>query len=113
MGMAKMPNKYREEDYIVFVGRLSAEKQIPQMIKAYVKSKIPAKFIIVGDEEHQRIKECIKDLNCDINVILYGRDENPYRWFKNAKFSIIFSSHEGAGRTIPEFLSCWHTCYYE
>lgn len=106
MGMAKMPNKYGEEDYIVFFGRLSAEKQIPQMIKAYVKSKIPAKFIIVGDGvEHQRTKECIKDLNCGNNVILYGRDENPYRWFKNAKFSIIFSSNEGAPRTIPESLA--------
>ena len=59
-----LPKEYQGIDYIVSVTRLSEEKQIPEMIEAYVKSNI------------------------------------------NAKFSMTFSIHESAPRTIPESLAC-------
>ena len=108
----ELPKKYQNMDYIVFVGRLSEEKQIPKIIQAYIKSKIPAKLVIIGyspndnSNEIKNIKTTIKKFKCKKDIILYGKDNNPYRWFKNAKFSVIFSKHEGAGRTIPESLAC-------
>ena len=107
LAQESLPKEYQGIDYIVCIARLSEEKQIPEMIEAYVKSNINAKFIIIGDGDQKNIiQNTIKELNCAENVILYGRDENPHRWLKNAKFSMLFSRHEGAPRTIPESLAC-------
>ena len=111
MAEVPLPNEYKNTDYITTVCRFGIEKQIPKMIEAYVQSKISAKFIIIGngnggaEDDTKNIKETIERLKCEDSVILYGRDNNPFRWFKNAKFSVIFSTQEGAARTIPESLA--------
>ena len=101
-----LPEKYQEMEYALMLTRLSVEKQVPKIIEAYQKSNIKTKLVIVGDgDQKQIIKEKIKALHLEKNVLLAGRDENVGRWYQNAKFFIIYSSFEGAPRTIPESLA--------
>ena len=103
-----LPKHYQNMDYIVFVGRFSPEKQIYKMIEAYVKTDMSVKFVIIAGNENanekQKAQDAIDRFNLQDNVIMYGRDENPMRWLKNAKFSILYSVFEGSGRVIPESL---------
>ena len=100
-----LPTAYQGIPYIVCVCRLSPEKQIPEMIQAFINANLNCTFIIVGKgQEQHKIEQKIAELNCADKVILYGFDKNPARWLKHAVFSMVFSSYEGAPRTIPESL---------
>ena len=56
-----------EEDYILFVGRIEPIKNVESLIRAYVKSDLPAKLVIVGKESDQDyFKRCLEQANKDV-----------------------------------------------
>jgi glycosyltransferase involved in cell wall biosynthesis len=97
------------DDFILFVGRLSYEKQIPELIECYSKSKLPnqnIKLFIIGDgEEQSNIEIKINELNQQENVILLGKKLNPFSYMKTAKFLILCSKFEGYPTVLIESLA--------
>jgi len=91
---------------IVTVARLAPEKGIVRcldIMKRFHQEGIALRWHIVGDgpmrdEIHQYIaKEKMKDV-----IILYGKQDNPYRYIKNADFLLLPSYHEAAPMVFHE-----------
>jgi glycosyltransferase involved in cell wall biosynthesis len=97
------------EDFILFAGRLSYEKQIPELIESYSKSKLPnqnIKLFIIGEgEELSNIQSIIKELNQQENVVLLGKKINPFSYMKRAKFLVLCSKFEGYPTVLIETLA--------
>lgn len=99
-----------EEKFILFVGRLSQEKQIPQLILSYSNSNLikkNIKFFIVGEGiEKDKILAKIKELNLEKKVILLGKKNNPYPYMKKAICLVLGSEYEGFPTVLIESLAC-------
>ncbi|MFY7810559.1 MAG: glycosyltransferase, partial [Flavobacterium sp.] len=107
----KSNDKLDEEkvEFILFVGRLSYEKQIPELIESYSNSKLPIqniKLFIIGEgEELSNIQLKIRELNQQKNVLLLGKKLNPYNYMKMAKFLVLSSKFEGYPTVMIESLA--------
>ncbi|MEA2049268.1 MAG: glycosyltransferase, partial [Campylobacterota bacterium] len=94
------------EDYIIHVGRFEiGHKRHDILLKAYKKSNIKEKLVLLGDgKDRSTIEDLIKELNLEDKVILAGFDSNPYPWIKNAKLFLFSSDYEGFGMVLVESL---------
>lgn len=58
---------------------------------------------IVGDgKSSKKLKEKVKDTNLSRNVIFYGKQENPYKFYPNADIVLVPSYYEGASVVFSE-----------
>ena len=84
---------------LIYVGRLAPPKNPFRLIKivALIKEKMPnIKVGIVGDgEDRQKVEKIIKEKNLSGNIILFGRQPNPFPYMKKAKIFIMTSDWEG------------------
>lgn len=91
---------------ILTVARLSQEKGHLRALDALYQLKEDGlRFVwhVVGDgSEAEAIKEKIEDYNMSRNVVLYGNQENPYRFYKNADVLLVPSHHEAAPMVFGE-----------
>lgn len=93
---------------VLFVGRLSVEKDIPTLLRAFgiVLSEMPgASLAIVGDGGLRRSLENLSlDLDIDKRIIWTGAipSEELRGWFLNASVTALPSLHEGFGKVIAE-----------
>ena len=93
------------DEYIIFVGRLTKEKRVEYLLKAYSKSNIDEKLLIVGDgSELESLKLLAKTFEIDHKVIFIGAVSNPYKYIKSARFLVLCSHHEGFGNVLVEAL---------
>jgi len=96
-----------KEDYIINVARFHIQKRHDILIKAFAKSKLPCKLLLVGkgsDEETNKIKSLIRELQLEKQVILVGFKANPFPLIKNAKLFVLSSDFEGLPTVIIESL---------
>lgn len=92
--------------YIVFVGRLVKEKRVDYLIRAFSKSGISHKLLILGDGgERDELINLTKELGVDKDVFFLGTVSNPYKYIKNAEFLVLCSHHEGFGNVLVEALA--------
>ncbi|GHH97717.1 glycosyltransferase [Neobacillus kokaensis] len=91
---------------IVTVARLSEEKGILRainVIKRLVDEKYNICWHIIGDgAQRSEIEKHIQMAKISENVILYGNQENPYRYIKNADIFLLPSNHEAAPMVFNE-----------
>ncbi len=58
---------------------------------------------VVGDGKGlKKLKEKISEYNLSRNVILYGEDTNPYKFYKNADVLLVPSYYEGSSMVFAE-----------
>ena len=103
----KRGNEYEvaEKDYIIFVGRLASQKQVHQLLDAYVNSKIKQKLLIIGDGIlEDSIRELINSQGIQDRVLMKGYILNPYPYIKNAKALVLCSDTEGLPTVLIEAL---------
>ena len=81
------------------------------MIKAYAKSNIEHKLVLMGttdkpaDEENlNSLKTLIRVLKIEDKVIFTGFISNPYVWLKNAELFVLSSDLEGLANVLVEAL---------
>ena len=98
--------------YIIAAGRFSANnvKQFDELIVAYSNSILPQKgvfLVLLGEGESKDFyqKIAIKSGVAD-KVIFLGFNNNPYKYFRNAKFLVLCSKYEGFGIVLIESLAC-------
>jgi glycosyltransferase involved in cell wall biosynthesis len=98
----------RDEDYILYVGRLSRAKNIPFLIDAYYLIKDRAKLIIVGDGGDRRwIEDYIKRIGLVERVIFAGTQyELLPGFYRIAKVSVLPTTSESFGQVLVESLAC-------
>ena len=95
--------------YFVFVGRLSPEKNVAEIVKAFniIKDKTDCKLLIIGDgKELDLIKDVITSFNLEDRVLILGFKTNPYKYIKNAIGLILYSSYEGFPNVVLEAMYC-------
>ena len=94
---------------LITVGRLSSEKGILNLIEMFYKLKqeINKKTVlyIIGDgPEKNTIREKIKKYKIEDDVILLGKQRNPYKYIKGADLYVQPSMKEGYCLTVYEAL---------
>jgi len=100
-----------QEDYIVSVSRIVANKNISFLLKSYKYAReklgLRVSLVLIGDgNDMQNIKKEIQELALDSFVKTLGLIENPYPWIKNAKLLTLTSKAEGFGMVLVEALAC-------
>lgn len=106
---AKLNEKNVEKADLLYCGRLEDRKKplrlldiTKELTKIYPNIKVG--YLGSGDLEKE-IKEKIKQLDLEQNVILYGFQKNPYRVIKNARIMCVTSCSEGFPTILVEGMS--------
>ncbi len=95
--------------YFVFVGRLSPEKNVTDIVKAFnlIKDKTDCKLLIIGDgKELELIKHVVASFDLEDRVLILGFKTNPYKYIKKAISLILYSSYEGFPNVVLEAMYC-------
>jgi glycosyltransferase involved in cell wall biosynthesis len=117
-----VPNGVREEFFIgsearadshtgparlLFVGRLSPQKNLPRLLSAMAKISVDAELTIVGDgEERVALEKLQADLGLD-NVRFVGRLTGPalIAWYRWADVFVLPSDKEGMPLVLLEAMA--------
>lgn len=91
---------------LLTVARLVPQKALDRLVMVHarlIKENINHKLYIIGDgPEKEKLKEIIKDNNCEKTTIMLGARENPYPYMKKADFICLLSNYEGYPMTLVE-----------
>ena len=107
----KINDNVKEENQIIYVGRLNKYKNVNEIINALAKIRNPPKLIIVGKgEEEGKLMELSKRLNviCELKGSL--TDKEKFNEIKKSIFMVFPSSFEGFGMPPAEALTCGKPC---
>lgn len=110
-------NPYDEDDTLKFVtvGRIVIEKHIENVVKAAVRlradGRLKFKWYVIGDGElYDDIAQRIQKAGIEDQVILCGRQANPYPYIKYADMMIHTSHIESQGLVIQEAMALGTPC---
>ncbi|MET1030854.1 glycosyltransferase [Domibacillus tundrae] len=98
-----------EPPVLLAVGRLTPEKDFPNLLRAFAKLRKtrPARLIILGEgEKRAEMEKLIKELGISQDVQLPGFVNNPYAYMKNARLFVLSSLSEGLPTALIEALAC-------
>lgn len=96
-------------EYLLFVGRLTRQKNIFRLLKAYKKSKANGKIklVLIGiGELKTELEDYAKSLKIEKYIVFNGWENNVFPWMKNAKGLVCSSDYESFGMVIAEALYC-------
>ncbi len=110
-------NPYSDDGALKFitVGRIVIEKHIENVIEAAVRlradGRLNFKWYVVGDGElYDDIAKRIREANIEDQVILCGRQANPYPYIKYADMMVHTSHIESQGLVIQEAMALGTPC---
>jgi glycosyltransferase involved in cell wall biosynthesis len=97
--------------YVLSAGSMNKNiKQFNKLIQCYANSILPSKkikLIIVGEGKlKNKWIKLAESLNLQDMVIFKGNVKNPFRYYKNAIFTISTSKYEGMPMVLLESLAC-------
>ena len=96
------------EPVVLYVGRLSYEKDTSNLIRAFkkVQDQIPSQLIIVGDgPDRIKLEELVHQECIDNRVSFVGYQENPYPYFAQSDLFVLSSTREGLPTVLIEALA--------
>lgn len=106
--LMQLSNEYtieENEDYILHIGRFTKQKRHDILLKAYAKSGIKEKLLLLGDGNNSKnIISLIDELGIQEKVVLKGFVKNPYPYIKNSKCLVLSSDFEGLPGVLLEAL---------
>ncbi|MBQ8394092.1 MAG: glycosyltransferase [Clostridia bacterium] len=97
----------KEKFTFVFVGRLSSEKGVMRLLRSVKKLNdegFDFDCWIVGDGEERTQAERFIVENEMVNVTMFGQQQNPYPYIKQADFLVLPSKAEAYGLSLSEAL---------
>ncbi len=99
-----------QESYIVACGNMNSDiKQFDRLIDCYIQSKLPQQkihLIIIGEgTQRKKLQNYVQQQNFDHFIHLIGHKNNPYPYFKKAKFFVLSSRLEGFPTVLLEALA--------
>lgn len=94
---------------VMAVGRLRVQKNFALIVRAFsrVVKEIPSRLVIVGTgREEGRLRELIRELECEDSIFLAGYADNPYSWMDKADIYVAASLWEGLPNALLEAMVC-------
>lgn len=94
---------------LVAVGRLTAQKDYPNLLQAFalVHQSRRVRLVILGEgEERQALEKMIQELGLAEDVSLPGFVDNPYPYMVHAAVYVLSSRWEGLPTVLIEALYC-------
>jgi glycosyltransferase involved in cell wall biosynthesis len=98
-----------EPPVIVSVGRLTAQKDFPMLIKAFsdVRSIMPVRLMILGDgPDREALFSLVNELGLEKDISMPGFIHNPYPYMAHASVYVLSSRWEGLPTVLIEALQC-------
>lgn len=97
--------------YVLSAGSMNKNiKQFNKLIECYANSMLPSKnikLLILGEGKlKNKWIKLAENLNLQELVIFKGNVKNPFRYYKNALFTISTSKYEGMPMVLLESLAC-------
>jgi glycosyltransferase involved in cell wall biosynthesis len=97
--------------YVLSVGSMNKNiKQFDKLIDCYVKSILPSKnikLIILGEGQlKNKWIKLAESKNLQDFIVFKGNVKNPFRYYRNALFTISTSKYEGMPMVLLESLAC-------
>lgn len=109
--LAAEPAPVPDDPYIVYSARISGRKNQELLIRAWAKSGIPHRLVLVGgttDEKEENylrhLQALIRELGVEDRVTFTGFQKNPYPWVKQAALFVMSSESEGLPTVLIEAL---------
>ena len=100
----------KSELMILYVGRLSPEKNSKGLLEAWnkIKGDFPnAKLVFIGSgPENNLLKENIVSLDCMDSVKMVGQIGDVLKWYQAADIYVLPSYNEGLSNSLLEAMSC-------
>lgn len=94
---------------IIAVGRLSAPKGYPYLLKA-IKKVVdinPVHLLILGEgEEKKELERLAKEMEISDFISFVGYKENPYKYISNGKIFVLSSLWESFSIVLIEAMAC-------
>lgn len=97
---------HRDTRELAFVGRISKEKNIPNLLRSLASAEGDWKLSVLGDGETEEMQSLAEELGISDRVRFCGWMENPWESLKNAYALVMPSLHEGFSLTVIEALAC-------
>lgn len=99
----------KERNSIIFVGRLSREKNIDNLIKAV--AGLPAKLKIIGKGDlKEQLVQLVKDTGADVEFVDRIPNDRLPGELNKAEIFVLPSFYEGCPKALLEAMSCGLTC---
>ena len=99
------------EHLVIFVGRLSPEKNVEGLLQAWAQAH-PLMgsgwtLLIIGDgPERRRLEDIVIRENLDGSVLLLGAKDSINEWMGVAEIYVLTSDREGLSNTLLEAMAC-------
>lgn len=98
-----------EPPVILAVGRLTAQKDYPTLIKAFaaLRARQSVRLVILGEGElRESLEAMVASLGVTEDVAFLGFVDNPYAWMRQAALFVLSSAWEGFGNVLAEAMAC-------
>jgi len=98
-----------EPPVILGVGRLTAAKDFPTLLRAFVlvRQVRAVRLLILGEGELRgSLEALVRDLGLEDSVSLPGFVQNPYAYMARAKVFVLSSAWEGFPLVVGEAMAC-------
>ena len=104
--LEKIDEKFKNEDFILGIGRLTKQKNFKLLIKSFheINFRLPKlKLIILGEgEERAALEKLIDDLELNGKVFIEGHKKNVFNYIYRCKCFVSSSLYEDPGFVIIE-----------
>ena len=111
---AKPEFEVPDGQFLIFVGRLSADKRVDLLIQAYaglLKDVPDLRLLILGEGNMRaKLEGLVARLGLDGRVLMPGATANPYPFLKAARALVLCSEAEGFGNVVLEAITCGTPC---
>ena len=92
--------------FIVTIGRLNVQKNLPMLINAYAEAaELPPLYIIGNGSEKAALLDIVKKHDLLDKITFYDHEAHVLAWMRAADFFVLSSSWEGFGHVIVEAMS--------
>ncbi len=108
---SKLKRKVRIKDYFCAVSRLSPDKDIETILRAFDKFWIAAgrpnvKMVVVGGgDAEQHFRQIAESLPSKKHIVFTGATPNPFEYMRGARAHILSSHSEGLGMVLIEAMA--------
>ena len=101
----------REEGHLLYVGRLSPQKNLPALLSAVDKSKFVKKLTLIGHGElHKELSESALKISKEVEFLGTIPNHKIAEYMKTCTAYILPSFYEGLPKTLLEAMSCGCAC---
>lgn len=92
---------------VLAVGRLTAQKDFPTLLRAFAQLSVPARLLILGEgEQRAELEQLAQQLGIAERVQLPGYEPNPFKYMRRAAVFVLSSRYEGLPNALIQAMAC-------